>query len=294
MKVFHHFSKVILRQVMVITAISIIIFIQCSMLKDLANIQKPSVSVENIRVAGLSFDGLELLFDIGIENPNSLAVTMAGFNYEFYLNNQLFLNGVQDSTQSILARSKSQLEIPIALDFQKIYATYQSLKDKDSSVYKMQLGLTFDLPVIGKTTIPLSKEGGIPLLKLPKISVTGLKLKSLSLTSASLELETKLENPNSLNLILNQFQYNLKINERNWLSGVKNQAQAIHSKTTQPLLIPFSINFLEIGQSVYQAIVNNETLNYNFSGKINVGSSDLLLTKKDIPFLTNGSITLKR
>lgn len=294
MKVFHHFSKVILRQVMVITAISIIIFIQCSTLKDLTNIQKPSVSVENIRVAGLSFDGLELLFDIGIENPNSLAVTMAGFNYEFYLNNQLFLNGVQDSTQSILARSKSQLEIPIALDFQKIYATYQSLKDKDSSVYKMQLGLTFDLPVIGKTTIPLSKEGGIPLLKLPKISVTGLKLKSLSLTSASLELETKLENPNSLNLILNQFQYNLKINERNWLSGVKNQAQAIHSKTTQPLLIPFSINFLEIGQSVYQAIVNNETLNYNFSGKINVGSSDLLLTKKDIPFLTNGSITLKR
>jgi len=294
MKVFYHFSKVILRQVMVIPAISLIIFIQCSTLKDLANIQKPSVSVENIRVAGLSFDGLELLFDIGIENPNSLAVTMASFNYEFYLNNQLFLKGVQDSTQSILARSKSQLEIPIALDFQKIYATYQSLKDQDSSVYKMQLGLTFDLPVIGKTTIPLSKEGGIPLLKLPKISVTGLKLKNLSLTSASLELETKLENPNSLNLILNQFQYNLKINERNWLSGVKNQAQAIHSKTTQPLLIPFSINFLEIGQSVYQAIVNNETLNYNFSGKINVGSSDLLLTKKDIPFLTYGSITLKR
>ncbi len=294
MKVLHHFSKVRLRQVMVTTALSIVIFIQCSMLKDLANIQKPIVSIENIRVAGLSFEGLDLLFEIGIENPNSLAVTMVGFNYEFYLNDQLFLKGTQDSTQSILAHSKSQLEIPVALDFQKIYSTYQSLKDKDSSAYKMQLGLTFDLPVIGKTTIPLSREGGIPLLKLPKISVTGLKLKNLSLTSASFELETKLENPNSLNLILNQFQYNLKINGRNWLNGVKNQAQAMNSKSTQPLLIPFSINFLEIGQSVYQAIVNNETLNYNFSGKINVGSSDLLLTKMDIPFLTNGSITLKR
>lgn len=294
MEVFHYLSKVRLRQIMVTTAISIIIFIQCSTLKDLANIQKPIVSLENIRVADLSFEGLDLLFEIGIENPNSLAVIMAGFNYEFYINNQLFLKGAQDSTQSILARSKSQLEIPVTLNFQKIYATYQSLKDKDSSSYRMQLGLMFDLPVIGKTTIPLSKEGGIPLIKLPKISVIELKLINLSLTSASFELETKLENPNSLNLILNQFQYNLKINERNWLSGVKNQAQTINSKSTQRLLIPFSINFLEIGQSVYQALVNNETLNYNFSGKINVGSPDLLLTKIDIPFFTNGSIALKR
>jgi len=267
---------------------------QCTTLQDLANIQKPAVSVDNIRVSGLNFNGLDLLFDIGIENPNSLAVTMAGFNYEFYLNNQLFLQGSQDSTQSILARSKSQLEIPLALDFKKIYTTYQSLKDKDSSAYKMQLGLSFDLPVIGKTTIPLSKEGGIPLLKFPKISLAGLKLANLSLTTASFELETKLENPNNLNLIINQFQYDLKINDKNWLTGVKNQAQQINSKATQSLKIPFSINFLEIGQSVYQAIKNNEALGYNFSGKINVGAPDLVLSTMDIPFVTNGSLSLKR
>ena len=219
-----------------------IFYMRCTTLQNLANIQKPVVSLDHIQVSGLSFNGLNLLFEVGIENPNSLAVTMAGFNYQFYLNEQLFMQGSQDSTQSILARSKSQLEIPIALDFKKIYTTYQALKDKDSSAYKMQVGLVFDLPVIGKTTIPLSKEGGIPLLKLPKISLAGLKLRNLSLTSASFELETQLENPNNLNLLITQFQYDLKINDKNWLTGVKSQAQQITSKTTQSLTIPFSIS----------------------------------------------------
>ncbi len=154
----YHLKIVILYSVIIIMFI-VIFSMHCSALKDLANIQKPKVSVEDIRFTGLSLKGLTLLFDIGIENPNSLAVTLAGFNYEFYLDNQLFLQGLQDSAQSILARSKSHLEIPVSLDFQKIYATYQSLKDNDTSIYKMQLGLTFDVPVIGKTTLPLSREG---------------------------------------------------------------------------------------------------------------------------------------
>ncbi len=132
------------------------------------------------------------------------------------------------------------------------------------------------------------------MLKFPKISLARLKLKNLSLTTASFELETKLENPNNLSLILNRFQYNLTINNRNWLSGIKDQAQPISSKASQTLTLPFAINFLDIGQSVYQAIVNNESLDYHFSGNLNVGAADLPLSKVDIPFLTDGRITLQR
>jgi len=59
----------------------------------------------------------------------------------------------------IAAKAKSQLELPVSLNFKDIYQTYQSLKNQDSSDYRMQIGLTFDLPVIGRTTLPISKEG---------------------------------------------------------------------------------------------------------------------------------------
>jgi len=274
--------------------IIISILVGCSTLQELANIQKPAVSVENIQISGLNFNQLDLLFNLGIENPNQLAITLAGLNYEFYLNDQSFVKGISDSTQIIAAKTKSQLEIPVSLDFKNIYQTYQSLKSQDSSDYKMQIGLTFELPVIGRTILPISKEGKVPLIKFPSVKVNSLKLKNLNLTSASLELDINLDNPNSLSLMLNQFNYQLRINQQNWLSGNQSQPQKINAKASQSLKIPFSLNFLEIGQTVYQTLQGNQNLNYDFSGKITVKGSDSLIPSTDIPFTTTGILPLKR
>jgi len=273
--------------------ISLSILFNCSLLKDLSNIQKPTVSIDTIHISGLSFNELNLLFDIGIENTNPLSVTLAGMNYEFYLNNQLFIQGSRDSTQIISAGAKSKLEIPLILNFQKIYQTYQTLKTQDSSDYKIKMGLIFDLPVIGRTTLPLTKEGKLPLIKFPSVKLSGLKLKNINLTTASLELEVYLENPNNLNLMLNQIFYELRINGKNWISGDQTQPQKISAKTGQLLKIPFSINFLEIGQTVFQTIKENQNLNYNFSGNLLVEGSDSLISSTHIPFVTTGNLSLK-
>ena len=278
----------------ILILIIITILVGCSTLQELANIQKPAVSVENIHITGLNFNQLDLLFDLGIENPNPLAITLAGMNYEFYLNDRLFFKGLGDSTQTIAAKAKSQVEIPLSLDFKNIYQTYRSLKNQDSSDYKMQIGLTFDLPVIGRTTLPISKEGKIPLIKFPSVKVNSLKLKNLNLTSASLELDINIENPNSLSLMLNQLNYQLRINQQNWLSGDQSQPQEITAKASQSLKIPFSLNFIEIGQTVYQTLQGNQNLNYDFSGKITVKGSDTLIPTTDIPFTTTGILPLKR
>jgi len=270
------------------------ILASCSTLQELANIQKPEVSVDTFRISGLNFNQLDLLFDLGIENPNPLAITLAGLTYELYLNDQSFVKGTADSTQVIAAKAKSQLEIPVSLNFKDIYQTYQSLKNQDSSDYRMQIGLTFDLPVIGRTTLPISKEGQVPLIKFPSVKVNSLKLKNLNLTSASLELDITLENPNSINLILDQFDYQLRINQKNWIAGDQSQPQKISAKASQSLKIPFSLNFLEIGQTVYQTLQGNQNLNFDFSGKITVKGSDSLIPSTVIPFTTTGLLPLKR
>jgi LEA14-like dessication related protein len=114
------------------------------------------------------------------------------------------------------------------------------------------------------------------------------------LSSASLELEINLENPNNLNVLLNQILFELRINEKKWISGDQTQPQKISAHASQMLKIPFSLNFLEIGQTVFLTMKETKNLNYNFSGKILVEGSDLSISSTYIPFVTTGNLPLKR
>ena len=149
----------------------IALFLSCASLQELAKIEPPKVNVQNMRITGLNFSNIDLAFDLNIDNPNPISATLAGFDYKFFLNEQSFVQGDQATQQTIQAKAASPLEIPISLNFMDIYNTFQNIKDQDSSTYKLDCGLTFDLPILGKKRIPVSKTGKIPLIKLPKFKI---------------------------------------------------------------------------------------------------------------------------
>ena len=62
----------------------------CSILNSILNqmnIQKPTVQITNAKISKLSFNDVSLLFDIEINNPNSVGINLAGFDYELLINN---------------------------------------------------------------------------------------------------------------------------------------------------------------------------------------------------------------
>lgn len=134
----------------------IIILLHCSTLKELANIQKPLVTIDNVQITGLTFDDISLKFNIAIDNPNQLSVKLAGFDYDLLLGELSFIQGQQNDGLLIEAQSKSLVELPVQLVFKDIYAKYQNLKNLDSTDYQLKVGLVFDLPVLGQTKIPVN------------------------------------------------------------------------------------------------------------------------------------------
>ncbi|RME02721.1 MAG: hypothetical protein D6812_05935, partial [Deltaproteobacteria bacterium] len=75
------------KQIAVAIAVSILCFVNgCSQLQGLLgsvaekSYEKPDVTVAAARIAGLSFDQADLLFDLAIKNPNPVGVSMAGFD----------------------------------------------------------------------------------------------------------------------------------------------------------------------------------------------------------------------
>ena len=266
----------------------------CASVQKLMNIKKPGVSVQDVRVTHLTFTSIDLSFILAIENPNTLSISLAGFDYNLILDNNSFLKGEQEKTVSIESRSTSQVEIPLQLTFQEIYNTFSSLSKKDSSEYEAKFGLNFNLPILGNTRIPINKKGKIPLLRLPSVRISSLKLKKMGITMANLELDLQINNSNPVQFLLNQFQYNFQVAGNSWANGITNEKIAINRNSNSVIKIPIELNFLQIGQSAYQLINGNNQIDYQFDGSINFDTSSDLLKNVNLPINTSGKIDLTR
>lgn len=269
-----------------------LILLSCAALQEFANIQTPKVNVDNVRLTGLNLEQVNLAFDISIDNPNALAATLAGLDYNFLLNDNSFITGQQAKQLTIAANGKSQLEIPVSLAFKKIYDTYQSLKSQDSTTYRLACGLSFDLPVLGRTRIPVSKTGHVPLIKIPDIKISSLKLNNLSFTSADLTLNLELDNPNAFSLGLEKLDYHFKINDQTWAQGLSQAKMQINQKGKSTISIPVSLNLFEMGRTVYSMITGNSELNYDFNGNVDLNTSVQMLKNFSLPVDKSGKINI--
>ena len=138
------------------SALAVIFYLSgCAALQEIANIQKPTAKVDRVRFTGMSFDTVDLTFDVTIQNPNPIAATLAGFDYDFLIENKSFLTGNQTNQTTIAGNGSSLLNIPISIPFKQLSETYKAISQQDSAGFQLNSGVTVELPVLGNTRIPI-------------------------------------------------------------------------------------------------------------------------------------------
>lgn len=265
----------------------------CSTLQDLANsVQKPRLSVTDMRVSGFNFNEIELTYDITVDNPNALSLQLDSYNYDFKLNGQTFIQGQQQENSTIEASGQSILEVPVTLNFKEVYEGIQTLAGADRADYEFLSDVTFDLPVLGLTKVPVSRSGSIPMLNPPGIRVNSLDVQNISFTQADLVLNMEFDNPNAFGIEINGFDYGLNINGDRWAEGQSLANTAIGSKETRQLSIPISLNISEIGLSAYRLLTGSGDLNYTLEGNFDLGTTHPLLDQTMLQIDRSGSLPL--
>jgi LEA14-like dessication related protein len=223
-----------------------------------------------------------------------VAVDLTGFDYDLKINDRSFLKGEQDRELTIAARDKSAIQIPVTLNYQDLYETFSSLRLQDSTPYQLAGGVSFDLPVLGKSRIPLSTSGEIPAVKLPAFSIDGLKVHTLSLSKAEMELNMSIENSNAFDLFLKSVEYELAIDGKTWAKGLGAQETRIARKGRSSLSIPISLDVGQIVFGISQALSGKKALQYDFRGNFTLGSSLPLLKDATVPLDRSGILNIQR
>ncbi|MEW8658962.1 MAG: LEA type 2 family protein [Candidatus Thiodiazotropha endolucinida] len=268
----------------------------CSSLQQVGQVvegRKPTAQVEGIRLTGLDFDGVDLVFDVDVHNPNLFAIDLADFDYDLQLFEQSFLKGRQSAGVDLAAQTTSRIEVPLRLGFQQLLKSYHQLRNADQASYQLDMGLGFKMPVIGSLRLPVSFAGDFPVPKIPDFSIRSLSVKRLTLNEAEVLLQLGVENPNSFSLVLQQLDYNLKLNGAAIGKGLIRQPVDIAQGGNSVVSIPLTIDLAEAGKGLYSALLGLSGIRYELNGSILASGPRELLESFKIPLEKQGHIQLK-
>jgi len=290
----NNYSKL---QMVLIISIAIALFNGCkeaAYLMRQLDVKEPQARVQDVKLTGLSLQKADILFDIAIENPNAVGVHLSTLEYDLQLDRASFLKGQKEDDLRIAARGNTSIQIPFSITYSEVYKAVKSFADLDTIPYQLDLKIGVDVPVMGKLNIPVTKKGAIPNIKMPSISLKGIKLDKIGFSGADLHFMIDIKNPNALNFLVNNFNYSLDVNGKNWIKGLLDKPLEIKKKGKQTVTLPVSLNFLEMGSAVYQLLSGNQKLQYRLRGKADFNSDFALLKAFSLPFDKNGKIDLSK
>ena len=135
------------------------------------NVQKPTVTVTQMAVSSVDVDGFTMNFDLRVDNPNSVALPIAGADYKLALAAVDVLSGQATPQGSIPAGGSLAVSLPVRLTYENLLAAEQEIVKSGGDVpYSLDGGLSFDsgVPVIGRLRAGLQNSGTLPLKEVLK------------------------------------------------------------------------------------------------------------------------------
>lgn len=265
----------------------------CAELAKHAETVKPTAQLTGARLANISFDQVDLVFDLEVENKNPIELDLAGLDYDFKIEDQSLVSGVTAKAIKLKANGTSPVELPVTLKFDDLKNLPGELWNKDKLAYDLQTTFNIMLPVIGNYAIPVSKQGELPVPKIPGIKLKGVKIKNLSFTSANLVAQVEVDNPNDFDIAVRNFNYQLNINQVQWGQGEISKSNNIPGKGKGVIDIPVKLNLLSIGSAASSLLKKGSSLEYQLKGNATLDTGLELLNGYNLPLDIKGTTSTR-
>jgi LEA14-like dessication related protein len=264
----------------------------CAELEKYADVIKPTAKLTDTRLTNIDFEKADLVFDLAVNNQNPVAINLAGLNYDLKIEGQSMISGVTARGLEIKPASTSTVQIPVTLRFDDLKKLPGEVWKNDRFGYQLDSEFVVDLPVIGHYAIPVTKQGELPVPKLPAITLKDLQVKNLSLTAAEVVARVEIDNPNDFDLGFSDFNYQLNINQQSWGQGKIDQSRNIPKKGKGTIDIPVRLNLMSMGQTAYQLLSKQQQLEYNLTGGLTLDTGIEMLRGYRMPLDINGKASL--
>jgi LEA14-like dessication related protein len=221
-------------------------------------VREPVFSIKSVELASIDLNGVTLLCKVNVENPNPIDIPFPEIGWNFFVNENHFLDGVITTGSKIKARKTNVVEIPVSFTYLGLFGTFQSLKNADEAAYNIVFDLKFSLGALLEIDIPglqdktwhFEHAGVIPLVKMPKLSGGSLKIEKLDFTGVELLCSVNVDNPNKFELPFPKMDYDYSLNKNSFIKTSVDQKGPLAAAAITPVNFKMSINYADLYKNV--------------------------------------------
>ncbi len=250
----------------------------CAGLQDLAKVafQEPRLTFRSASIEGLDLDGATVEFAWDVENPNAVGVDLARAGWQIEVEGTRVAAGDLPAGLKIPANGKAPLTFPVRVRFRDVPGIVSLLgSGKEELGYRLSGSLGIRTP-LGVVDLPMSHSDRVKLPSMPRFAIDGLRVRSVSLSSVSVDVRLRVQNPNAFTIPGGEIDYALALAGTSVARAQGASVRAVPGGGSAVVEIPVRIDVASAGR-VAADLVRGGDVQVELTGKAQVAGLPLPL-----------------
>ncbi|MFG0249459.1 MAG: LEA type 2 family protein [Phycisphaeraceae bacterium JB051] len=235
--------------------------------KVLDGMAKPTAQLQSVSIADLSLTDATVDMAVQVNNPYSVAIPNVNLDYALATEQVDFVTGKITSDKAIPAGSSSTIHIPVKVTYASLLQLASSIKPGQVVPYQVNATFSTKVPGIGNVSLPLKKQGELPIPMVPKVSIANVTWDKVSLSETTATIDLDITNLNDFGLTMKGLDYAFAVGGKNVISSKITEPMRFNKGQAQRLQIPVSFNAMSLGLGALN-IIKGGNASYTLSGKL--------------------------
>jgi len=216
----------------------------CSLLRGVTDFREPSVSFKDASLSDVSLGGATVNLTLTVHNPNPQGISLAETDYKLSVAGKQLVAGKPAAGLRIAPGGSSDVVLPAQVRFAYVGDSIAAVLRQEQLPYRAEGHIGVSTP-IGVLPIAFSKEGTLPLPRIPSVELQPPRIAELSLTQATLDVPLTLLNPNSFPLPLGSVVGDLSIDGTGVGRIAAPDLGRIEARGTRTVAVPVTVRFAQ-------------------------------------------------
>lgn len=248
--------------IIAVTALSIGLFTSCAALSGI--FKKPTLKYDKTQFIAADFDSLKLNIGFKLHNPNAIGLKLDGYALKFAVDGLTLVDGVVAQAVDMRAGSTAQLIIPVTLRWAEIISKIKG-GFNDDLPWKLAGDVRMNSP-IGQLKLPYNVDGKLPVIKIPNIFPSGIKIAKASLSGVDLDIEIGMANPNKRAIGIGSFSNAVTLGGAPITTMRLNDTMKVGGGGQQTKSVRVSLSTAQVGMGLIQTLLAGKGVQVGFAG----------------------------
>jgi LEA14-like dessication related protein len=215
-------------------------------------IQKPQVSVVSAAPTAVDFEGIGVAVDLRVQNPNAIGLRVTGLAWQLDVEGGRVATGEAPGGLSLPANGAATSRVTARLRFADLANLAKLAESRDRVELKVAGKVSVETP-IGPVDVPWSWTGDVPVPRLPRVELDGLRFGRQTFTETEVIVKLRVAKPNGFPLPAASVKVDVDLAGERVARAASEQLAPIAAGATGMLEVPLRVSVLGAGRALLQA-----------------------------------------